>query len=216
MKSQNIISISITLNILLKAKRNCGQYDLGLDFETPSHLGPIILTYTLQLSLLQLILLLGFCIVWMWTVLPIFQRHILPLSSGYNWVGSIGHWVNFCWSSPAQSPLVQSHAGLRTIFFCLTTPEVQLTVSVCVYVGLSPSLALIPGSARFLSSAQFPDRLSSLPTHPPLQWVLGALSLGVKQQGHEADNSPPSCAKVKKGGAIPPLSHISSWHIYLL
>jgi hypothetical protein len=35
------------------------------------------------------------------------------------------------------------------------------------------------------------------PTQPPIQWVLGALSLGVKQPGSEADHSPPSSAKVK-------------------
>jgi hypothetical protein len=29
------------------------------------------------------------------------------------------------------------------------------------------------------------------PTQPPIQWVPGALSLGVKQPGHEADHSPP-------------------------
>jgi hypothetical protein len=34
-------------------------------------------------------------------------------------------------------------------------------------------------------------------TQPPLQWVPGTLSLGVKWLGHEADHSPPSSAKVK-------------------
>jgi hypothetical protein len=32
---------------------------------------------------------------------------------------------------------------------------------------------------------------------PPIQWVLGALSLVVKQLGHEVDHSPPSSAEVK-------------------
>jgi hypothetical protein len=32
------------------------------------------------------------------------------------------------------------------------------------------------------------------PTQPPIQWVPGAISLGVKQPGHEADHSPPSSA----------------------
>jgi hypothetical protein len=32
----------------------------------------------------------------------------------------------------------------------------------------------------------------------------------VKQQGSEADHSPPSSAAVKNDGAIPPLSHTSS------
>jgi len=30
------------------------------------------------------------------------------------------------------------------------------------------------------------------PTQSPTQWVPGALSLGVKRPGHEADHSPPS------------------------
>jgi hypothetical protein len=35
------------------------------------------------------------------------------------------------------------------------------------------------------------------PTQPPIQWVPGALSLGVKRPGHEADHSPLSSAEVK-------------------
>jgi hypothetical protein len=33
---------------------------------------------------------------------------------------------------------------------------------------------------------------------PPMQWVPGALSLGVKRPGCEADHSPPSNAEVKE------------------
>jgi hypothetical protein len=36
------------------------------------------------------------------------------------------------------------------------------------------------------------------PTQPPIQWVPGALSLGVKQPGREADHSPPSSTEVKE------------------
>jgi hypothetical protein len=36
------------------------------------------------------------------------------------------------------------------------------------------------------------------PTQPPIQWVLGALSLDVKWQGREADHQPPASAEVKK------------------
>jgi hypothetical protein len=39
----------------------------------------------------------------------------------------------------------------------------------------------------------------------PILWVIGALSLGVKQLGHEADHSPPSSAKVEECGTVPPL-----------
>jgi hypothetical protein len=50
------------------------------------------------------------------------------------------------------------------------------------------------------------------PTHPAIQWILGALSQGLKRQGCEADLSHWSSAELKKGGAIPPLPHMSSWH----
>jgi hypothetical protein len=35
-------------------------------------------------------------------------------------------------------------------------------------------------------------------TQPPIKWVSGALSPGVKWQGREADHSPPTSAEVKK------------------
>jgi hypothetical protein len=54
------------------------------------------------------------------------------------------------------------------------------------------------------------------PTQPLIQWVLQPLSLEGKAAEHEADNSPPSSAKVKNGGAMPPLFHMSSWHGVLL
>jgi hypothetical protein len=46
-------------------------------------------------------------------------------------------------------------------------------------------------------------------TQPPIQWVLGALPLGVNQLGHKADHSIPSNTKVKNGQAIPPLLRTS-------
>jgi hypothetical protein len=36
------------------------------------------------------------------------------------------------------------------------------------------------------------------PTQPPIQWVRGALSLGVKRLGPETDHSPRSSAEVKE------------------
>jgi hypothetical protein len=35
------------------------------------------------------------------------------------------------------------------------------------------------------------------PIQPPIEWVLGAFSLGVKRPGREAAHSPPSSAEVK-------------------
>jgi hypothetical protein len=45
------------------------------------------------------------------------------------------------------------------------------------------------------------------PTQPPIHWVPGALSLGVKRPGREADHSPPSRSEVgqRMCGAISPL-----------
>jgi len=48
------------------------------------------------------------------------------------------------------------------------------------------------------------------PTQPPIQWVPGALSLGVKRPRREADHSP-SSAEVKNAWNIPPLPNTSSW-----
>jgi hypothetical protein len=42
------------------------------------------------------------------------------------------------------------------------------------------------------------SRLALGPTHSPIQWVPGALSLGVEWPGREADHSPPSTAEVKE------------------
>jgi hypothetical protein len=46
------------------------------------------------------------------------------------------------------------------------------------------------------------------PIQPPIQWLSGALSPGVKRLGREADHSPPSSAEVKNAWSytsIPPI-----------
>jgi hypothetical protein len=42
------------------------------------------------------------------------------------------------------------------------------------------------------------------PTQPPIQWVPGALSVGVKRPEREADHSPPSSAESRMRGDTPP------------
>jgi hypothetical protein len=49
------------------------------------------------------------------------------------------------------------------------------------------------------------------PIQPLIQRVPEPFPPGIKRQGHEADHSPESSAEVKNGGAIPPVSHASSW-----
>jgi hypothetical protein len=52
------------------------------------------------------------------------------------------------------------------------------------------------GLGIFLFTTAF--RPALVPTQPPIQWVAGALSLGVKRAGREADISPLSSAEVKE------------------
>jgi hypothetical protein len=55
----------------------------------------------------------------------------------------------------------------------------------------------IPGRGwEFCSSTPCP-RPALGPTDPPIQWSSGALSLGVKRPGHDADHSPQSSSGVK-------------------
>lgn len=44
-------------------------------------------------------------------------------------------------------------------------------------------------------------------TQPHMKWVVEALSLGVK-----LNTLPPSSVEVKIGGAVPPFTHMYSWH----
>jgi hypothetical protein len=49
------------------------------------------------------------------------------------------------------------------------------------------------------------------PNQPPMEWVQGFLSPEVKQQGREADHSPPNSAEVKNMWiytATPPIRHL--------
>jgi hypothetical protein len=48
------------------------------------------------------------------------------------------------------------------------------------------------------------------PIQPPVQWIPGALSLGVKRPGREADHSPPYSSDVKNAWSIHPLPQYAS------
>jgi hypothetical protein len=50
------------------------------------------------------------------------------------------------------------------------------------------------------------------PTQPPIQWVLGEISSGVKRQEREADHSPPSRAEANNGVAISPPPYVFMAH----
>jgi hypothetical protein len=60
------------------------------------------------------------------------------------------------------------------------------------------------------------SRTALKPTQPPIQWVPGAPSLGVKRPGREADHSPPSSAEVKNARSytsIPPKAFMAWWSV---
>jgi hypothetical protein len=95
---------------------------------------------------------------------------------------------------------------------CLMCRGVRACVCVCVCVGgglgyrIQYCDCLQAGWPRGWSLSpsrgkNFVFSMSSRPvlrrTQPPIQWVPGALSLGVNRLEHEADHSPPTSVRVK-------------------
>jgi hypothetical protein len=64
----------------------------------------------------------------------------------------------------------------------------------CLWAGVQATVM----SKNFLSSSS--SRPAVRPTQPPIQWVPGALSLGVKRPGREGDRSPPVVPRSRKCG----------------
>jgi hypothetical protein len=77
-----------------------------------------------------------------------------------------------------------------------------------VFVGNGPDSSPGKGKIFLFSKASRP---TLGPTQPPIQWVSGAFSPGVKRPGREADHSPPCDAELKKGGVYLH-SSMFSWH----
>jgi hypothetical protein len=71
----------------------------------------------------------------------------------------------------------------------------------CDYMGAEHTIGVLGFDSRrelgifFFNTA---SRTVLGPTQPPIQWVRGALYLGVKRPGREADHSPSSSAAVKE------------------
>jgi hypothetical protein len=75
--------------------------------------------------------------------------------------------------------------------------------------GLEGRVSILGSGKRFFSIPQRPDWL--LAQLVSYRMGTGGSFPGGKAAGREADHSPPSSAEVRYGGAIPPLSHTSSW-----
>jgi hypothetical protein len=120
--------------------------------------------------------------------------------------------INSCLDKDSErsvciSSIFKRHGHQRIILNCLTILSWDSSVGIAVGCGLD-SQGSIPGRGKiFLFSTASRPALG--PTQPPIQWVPGVISLGVKQPGHEADYLAPSSAEVKNSGVIPPLPHMS-------
>jgi hypothetical protein len=83
-----------------------------------------------------------------------------------------------------------------------------------IYIKSSRDLGSMAG-VRFPVGSKWFSFLNSISTgsgvHHSIQRVPRALSLGVKWQRRETDQSPPPSVEVKNGGATPPLPHTSLW-----
>jgi hypothetical protein len=78
-------------------------------------------------------------------------------------------------------------------------------------------LGSVPGMwKRHFSASQCSDWPSGPLSFLSNRMGAGCSFLGLKRPAREADHSPPSVAKVKNGGAIPPLHHTYSWHAQLI
>jgi hypothetical protein len=64
-------------------------------------------------------------------------------------------------------------------------------------MGWTTGVQLLAGEMMGFFLFAIVSRPALGPTQPPIQWILRALSLGIKQPACEADHSPLSCAEVK-------------------
>jgi hypothetical protein len=90
---------------------------------------------------------------------------------------------------------------LKKVLFYRVTAEVQSrdsSVGIALGYGLDDrglGFGCRRGLGKFLFTTA--SRTALGPTQPPIQWVPGVFSLGVKRLGREADHSPPPSAEVK-------------------
>jgi hypothetical protein len=85
------------------------------------------------------------------------------------------------------------------VVYCLTLVSRDSSVGIATRYGLEDREYRSSSPSRvknFLFCTSSRPALGS--THPPIQWVPGAVSVGVQRPGRETDNSPPTSAEVKK------------------
>jgi hypothetical protein len=95
------------------------------------------------------------------------------------------------------------------LFINLPTRSRDSSVGVATDYGLDDRRVgvRVPVGSRIFSTSSRP---ALGPTQPPVQWVLGALSPGVKRQGRETDHLQ-LVPRSRKCGSIHPLLHTPLW-----
>jgi hypothetical protein len=181
--------------------------------------------------------------IWTWhfmSAIPVTSQITLKITTS-NILKPVTHGTCTIKLPPTQLLLSLSHTHTHTHTECDMT-HCNLYYStilhcfpcICLYVGMDTLLnALFPFYCFYLclkgwtigwSGFEFRcglgiflfntvSRLALGPTQPPIQWIPGALSLGVKWSGCEIDHSPPSSAKVKECVELYLHSpNMPSWH----
>jgi hypothetical protein len=114
---------------------------------------------------------------------------LIGISPNRNWQKQYSRWHTATASLHHEHISFLSFFGLNSIFRSLWGAE-DVTDLIRM-IGSSS-----PGSGwEFFSSPPDPNRSWAHPA--PVQWVPGAIFLGVKRPGSKADHSPPSSAEVK-------------------
>jgi len=93
-------------------------------------------------------------------------------------------------STSTQLELIRLYCNWCKSKHFIATPRIKLQTAQTNFETHSTSGFRIPKFYIFHSSIPH--------SQPPIQWVLGALSLGIKRLGREADRQPPSSAEINE------------------
>jgi hypothetical protein len=97
--------------------------------------------------------------------------------------------------TPSYKQSLLQTAFTKVKFKCGLFPNPQIH---CSFISTYLIFLFCRNLGNIVSIVTTASRPALGPTQSPIQWVPGALSLGVKRQGREADHSPPSSAEVKE------------------
>jgi hypothetical protein len=158
----------------------------------------------------------------------LFFKYLLIYSYGFRSGVGAPHW----WLAGAPSHISQALIGCPSVsglLICFLSTRISINKfrlnkiywvwSLDRAVGIATGYGLddrgvgvrVPvGSRIFLFSASCRPVLGS--TQPPIQWIVEALSPGVKRPGREADHHLQLVPRSRKCGCIHPLPHTPSWH----